>query len=205
MTTGKDLNSMWWALHRMMFSNPLTNKEDRRFNSHNYNKFRKRWSEYLKENHPAKLNPQKFGETMSRVIKEDWIDNDSKRQLVGLAFSLSHKQRKEEDPIGYIQTQLNNSKKGHEEQRRLWREDPEWAEKQRKKLSANVTGEKNPMFGTTHSDETKRKMSEFTKRRRWLKNSVHAVYVDIDLIQDYLDKGYTMGRGAFHKNKEGHR
>lgn len=93
--------------------------------------------------------------------------------------------------------------------------------KQSKSLKGKLAGEKNPMYnigikhpmygkhqseeskrknrlshlGKVTSDETKQKLSKITSRKRWLKkDNEKPIYVDISLVDYYLNLGYHKGR-----------
>lgn len=191
--TGGSLTKMWWALHRLSFSN-----KNIKLNSHNYEKLRKDWSSFLTENHPSKTNPN-WTSIMSEAGYKQWKDNDERRKSVGDNFKKSHEQRKQNDP-NYYKLQKDNSKLGSKSIKRLWSENGNWAEEQRKLMSGRVSGENNPMYGKKHSDETKKLLSESSSRRRWISNETKTIYIDIDLIEQYIEKGYIMGRKKIDSN-----
>jgi len=196
MTEGAALRSMWWALHRILFSS-----KDTVHSSRDYEKFRSLWAEWMKENHHSKRIPE-WNQKMSDITTKDWEDNQQKRETVGNAFRKSHEDRKKTDPEKYYETQTKNAKKGAKVVSEKWKNDSEWAESQREKLSKALTGEKNGMYGKTHSDEWKERQSKIISRKRWISNDSETIYVDIDLLDDYLKRGYTMGR-KFMKQKNG--
>lgn len=195
MTEGKNLRSMWWALHRIVFS-----AKDNIYSSKDYEKTRIEWSNFLKENHHSKRIPN-WNKTMSEKVYKEWENNEERRIQAGITFSNSHKIRKENDSENYFANQKHNSSKGATVISKKWKENTEWAEAEKIKMSKRTSGEKNGMFGKTVSEENKRKISESTSRKRWIFNEFETLYVDKDTLETYLSKGYKMGRQNF-KRKE---
>lgn len=196
-TEGTAKRSMWWALHKTLYSRP----SEVPLNSRDYENFRIQWSTYLKENHHSKRIPG-WNKKMSEIVTKDWENNESKRISVSKAFSKSHEVRKKENLEAYYENQRNNSKKGGEAIKDKWKNDKEWTEKERKRMSDRVKGEKNPMFGIPKTDEQKRKQSEIISRKRWISNETETIYVDVDKLDEYLSKGYEMGRKFMKSRKE---
>lgn len=196
-TSGSDLRSMWWALHRIIFSA----KQDI-FSSKDYEKSRIEWSKFIKENHHSKRIIG-WNEKMSKIVLEDWKNNDEKRLNVGKAFSTAHKNRKLLNEEEYFIEQKRRSTNGGLKSKKKWEEDTEWAEKRRKEMSIEKSGENHPMYGKHHTDEAKRKMGESTSNRRWIYNEFETKYVNIQELEYYIKRGYKMGRNNYkRKNKE---
>ena len=195
MTEGRNLRSMWWALHRIIFSS-----KDNIFSSKDYEKSRIEWSKFLKENHHSKRIPN-WSKTMSEKVYKDWENNEDRRTKTGINFSESHKLRKLQNPEEYYIKQKNSSLKGANAISKKWKENTEWAENEKIKMSKRTSGEKNGMYGKKVSDDVKRKISESTSRKRWIHNENETLYVDKDLLENYLNKGYKMGRNNY-KRKE---
>jgi len=189
-TEGTAKRSMWWSLHRTLYSRP----SEVPLNSRDYEKFRIQWSAYLKENHHSKRIPE-WNKKMSEIVTKDWEDNENKRIAVSKAFSKSHEDRKKENPEAYYENQRKNSKKGNEAVKDKWKNNKEWVENERKRMSDRVKGEKNPMFGKKLSEDSKKIISEKSKRKRWVHNDKESVLIDKDLLEEYLSKGYERGRG----------
>lgn len=112
---------MWWALHRTTYS-----RNNGPLNSRDYEKTRKEWSLFLKENHHSKRIPF-WSEKMSQIVSNDWKNNDRKRLLVGKSFKKSHDDRRENDPEKYYATQKKNSLLGAAAIKNKWETDKEWA------------------------------------------------------------------------------
>jgi group I intron endonuclease len=72
---------------------------------------------------------------------------------------------------------FNSVKKGYNDTyggngRNMWKENPELVEKLKNTLSKKFSGEKNPMYGKSHSDSAKQKQKEKAKGRyslEWFK------------------------------------
>lgn len=188
MTMGRDNRSMWWALHRTLFSGKVKIHSARE-----YEKIKKHWVDWLKQNHPSVTVPG-WCEKMSQIIKRDWENNDKKRKKVSEAFKKSHRERREKNPIEYYENQRKNSNKGAYSIRKKWEEDFEWARQEKLKMSERSSGPKNPMFGKSRSVEQKKRQSEAISRKRWVSNKTETLYVDVELVEYYTNKGYIMGR-----------
>ena len=65
---------------------------------------------------------------------------------------------------------------------------------EKKKMSERVKGENNPMYGKKIEGDHKEKLSIATSRKRWMYNEYETVYIDKDLIESYITKGYKHGR-----------
>jgi group I intron endonuclease len=66
--------------------------------------------------------------------------------------------------------QFDSVKKGYNDTyggngRNIWKDNPELLEKLKNTLSEKFSGEKNPMYGKTHSEESKQKLKEKAKGR----------------------------------------
>lgn len=72
-------NKMIWALHRMAFSIP-SEKNRTSMSAKSYEICRKLWSKYLTENHPAKIDPEKWSDTARKTSLEYWDDEDRSRE-----------------------------------------------------------------------------------------------------------------------------
>lgn len=73
---------------------------------------------------------------------------------------------------------------------------------------ADMKGEKNPMYGKTHSDSTKKLIGSKASARmnggRWMNKEGKCSFVYAEKQQEYLDNGYAFGRlplGKRNKNK----
>jgi hypothetical protein len=80
MCVGEKKYKMLWALHRMCFS------EKYGASSRLYENFRLMFLESLKNNHPSKLNPKKFSETMSERMLEIWRVDVKRRKKASKTF-----------------------------------------------------------------------------------------------------------------------
>lgn len=195
MTTGLANRSMWWALHRTLFSGQMIH------NSKDYERTRTQWSEWLKQNHHSKTIPN-WNKKMSEMTKKDWEDNYEKRKHVSETFKRSHKERKETDADNYYENQRKNALKGSAAIQRKWKEDADWAKNEKIKMSEKMMGDNNPMFGRPRSKEQKARQSEAISRKRWVSNETETIYVDVDLLEDYMKMGYSMGRKFMKSKKE---
>jgi hypothetical protein len=59
---------------------------------------------------------------------------------------------------------------------------------------ADISGENNPNFGKSPSEETRKKQSESMKGKYWINNGKNQKRISKDQLQEYLDKGYKLGR-----------
>lgn len=62
----------------------------------------------------------------------------------------------------------------------------------------DVSGSLNPMYGKTHTDRTREKLSlsaaEYCKNSRWMNDGIDDLFVHSTKQNEYLIKGYTFGR-----------
>ena len=65
----------------------------------------------------------------------------------------------------------------------------------RERFREEFVGEGNPFYGKTHSDETRNKISEAQRGRRWVVNSDNeCVRIESTELDEYLLNGYQQGR-----------
>lgn len=71
------------------------------------------------------------------------------------------------------------------------------------------SNEKNPMFGKTHSAETRALQSKLQQGENhsmfgwnWVKNSTHSVKIHPSKLAEYLELGYTLGRHKVWNSKK---
>jgi 5-methylcytosine-specific restriction endonuclease McrA len=195
MTTGPANRSMWWALHRICFSNG----NDLR-NSRDYDTIRKMWAEWMRENHHSKRIAG-WNEKMSAFVKETWDGDLERRARTSQNAKETHYKRKAENPESYYEVQRKNSKLGSKAIAEKWITDPTWAGEERKRISERTSGSKNGMYGKSRTEEQKSHQSAAISRKRWMHNETETVYVDKDSVEDFLQKGYKMGRNNY-KRKE---
>ena len=80
-----------------------------------------------------------------------------------------------------------------EEQRKIYSE-----------LAKNYSGEKNPFYGHSHTDETRQLISDkrkeyykinipYQKDKIWINNGLNQTCVDKELVDDYINNGWTCG------------
>jgi hypothetical protein len=196
MCDGVYKQKMFWALHRMSFSRNRVNK-----GSASYALARKKFIKNLRENHPAKIDPESFSKKMKNAALMQWKNNDVRKKEASKRMSSLHEKRKTEDENSYYETQLLNAKLGAASTAKKWETDKEWAEEQKDKMSARVSGNKNPMYGKKIEGEHLEKLSQATSRKRWICNEDETLYVDKDLIEGYFKIGYKPGRKNY-KRKE---
>lgn len=106
MTVGDDNMKMCWALHRMAFSGIDY------FGSRDYDWYRRRHVDWLKENHPLK-HPTKGAarrQSISERVYKDWEDNTERKKNTSLYF----KRWREENPEEFLENQRKGAKLGGE-------------------------------------------------------------------------------------------
>jgi len=103
-TEGNDYYKMQWALHRIVHgkTEPL--------NSRQYNAFRIAWSNFLKENHPSKQNPEWITKVTEGVYKQ-WEDAVERREAQSERMNDLNAKRKE-NYDQYLKEQRERSKSG---------------------------------------------------------------------------------------------
>lgn len=184
---------MVWALHKITYGNSDLRKN---YTSKSYELIRKIHVKNLIENHYSKNNPEDFSLKMKNAALESWKDNDKRRKSASL--KRSEYINKNYDSV--VKQAKIASKIGAEVIKRKWEEDKDWAESQRKLISSNTSGSKNPMYGKKIEGEHLRKLSEATANKRWLNKDGKNIYVNSELVETYLKEGYT--RGKLQRKKE---
>lgn len=101
-TVGKDKRSMMWALHRMIHGNVDV------LSSRQYDVFRVRWSQYLKENHHSKRIVG-WNEKMSDLVKQQWQNDDDRRKYFSDTLKETHERQKKSDPKKYYDRQRKSA------------------------------------------------------------------------------------------------
>lgn len=71
-----------------------------------------------------------------------------------------------------------------------------------KKGKAPFTGTDHPRYGTKKSEEELMKISLSMKKKKWMNNGVNCAFVEPNDIENYMSRGYTMGRGSLKFTKE---
>jgi len=71
-----------------------------------------------------------------------------------------------------------------------------------KKGKAPFKGEDHPRYGTKKSDEELLKISAAMKKKKWMNNGVNCAFVEPNEFENYIARGYTMGRGSLKFTKE---
>lgn len=68
-------------------------------------------------------------------------------------------------------------------------------EELREKFKEEYIGEGNPFYGKTHTEETRKRISEAQKGSRWVVDSDNkCIKIKLNELDDYLSKGYQQGR-----------
>jgi hypothetical protein len=189
MCEGYKKNKMMWAFHRLAFSYPSNKKM---ITSSQYELARKVFIKYLKENHPSKNF--EWRKKVSERVTLDWEGNEERRKETSVIFRKSHEERKHKDPEKYYELQQKNSKIGAQKIKEKWSNDDEWVISEKQKMSERSKGKNNPMYGKKIEGNHKEKLSIATSRKRWLYNEHETVYIDKDLVESYMKKGYKHGR-----------
>lgn len=101
-TEGKEHSKMWWALHRMIHGNinPLSSKQ--------YDKFRKEWSVWIKENHPSKTTSA-WAMKASETSRKGWVDNHDRKQIQKQRIIDYHNTQKKDNSDLYYSRQKKNA------------------------------------------------------------------------------------------------
>lgn len=197
MCDGHKRHKMVWALHRFSFSAPSKNRQ---ITSAQYELVRQKFSKHISENHPSR-DPE-IRKQISERVTEDWKNNEKRRQKVSETFSVSHKKRKKENSQSYYETQTKNAQRGATAVKKKWQEDAEWANYQKEQLSKRTSGKNNPMYGKKIEGKHKEKLSKATSRKRWMYNDSETVYIDVDLVEIYEQKGYKPGRNNYKRKED---
>lgn len=113
-----------------------------RYNSKNY--------EWLREHHSKRISELLTGRAVSDKTRKLISENKDRSEKISKALSGKPKSKE------HIQNWINSRKNGDN-----WKVSDE----HKKKLSIALSGENNPMFGETHSQETKRIISEANKQK----------------------------------------
>ncbi|MGK3945612.1 hypothetical protein ABK046_45625, partial [Streptomyces caeruleatus] len=80
-THGSAKVSMFWAFHKLSFSNDKII-----LNSIQYEQIRKLWALFIKENHGSKTDPE-YSRKVSEAVFLHWKDNEERRKNLGKTFS----------------------------------------------------------------------------------------------------------------------
>lgn len=101
MTIGKAKRSMWWAFHRILYSN----NSDFKTNSKNYEQFRKLWAIFLRDNHPSKTNDS-WCEIVSNSIKKSWENAEERKSKFGITMKHNISEWRKTSEFSTVQQQL---------------------------------------------------------------------------------------------------
>jgi len=121
------------------------------------------------------------------------LDDGSHPFLQESLIEKSRERMKKDNPMTKMRINKGSFKKGHK---------PVITKETKKKMSLSKMGDKNPNYGKPITEEQKKKLSEITSRKRWISNEIETIYVNVDLLDEYLSKGYEMGRKFTKSRKE---
>ena len=105
MVSGEDIKKMWWALHRMSTTYIKIH------NSKLYEKFRKQWSQHLKENHHSK-NIGGWSEKMSDVAKKSWHGDEKRKKEFSFIMKNTIKKIRNNNEDEYLKEMSRRAKRG---------------------------------------------------------------------------------------------
>ena len=77
-----------------------------------------------------------------------------------------------------------------------------FTEEHKRKISESQKGEKGNNYGKKLSPETKDKISNTVSNQVWMNNGVRCYRIKKELVNEYLEKGYILGRLHFKKSSE---
>ncbi len=186
MCLGDKMKSMCWALHKLSGSIAFSRR------SRSYELVRKIHSKNLSLNHPAYKDPEAYSKRMSDLTTEKW--NGENAQV-----NREHQSKKRSEYIAdnkdIVDAHCRNvAKLGAQAISTKWKDDVVWAEKEKAKMSARVSGEKNGMFGKKLSDDVKKKLSESTSQRRWVNKDGKNAYIHFSVLDEHISLGYNIGK-----------
>ena len=79
------------------------------------------------------------------------------------------------------------------------RKGKKFTEEHKRKISESQKGEKGNNWGKKLSNETKNKISNTVHNKVWINNGHKNTRVNKEFVDDYLDKGYVLGRLYYKK------
>ena len=74
-----------------------------------------------------------------------------------------------------------------------------FTEEHRKRIGDAQRGEKSKNYGKPLSEDTKKRISETVHNQVWMNDGTKCTRVPKDMVDEYLDKGYKLGRLHFKK------
>lgn len=77
-----------------------------------------------------------------------------------------------------------------------------FTDEHRRKISEAQKGEKGNNYGKKLSDDTKTKISNTVHNQVWMNDGIKTYRIQKELVDEYLDKGYVLGRLSFKKGSE---
>lgn len=187
MCEGNFKYKMIWALHVLTFA------KDQKLYSRSYDLVRRLHAKNMKFNHPSYNPDSDWSDKVSRSTKEIWAKSPKRRILVGKVFSDSHKDRQINDPE-YYKKQRQNALSGASAVKKRWSEDEEWSAEQKIKMSNRTSGKNNPMYGRKIEGEHLEKLRKASKNKRWVNNGVKENFVNSELLTEYINLGFSLGR-----------
>ena len=75
-----------------------------------------------------------------------------------------------------------------------------FTEEHKRKISEAQKGEKGNHYGRPLDDEVKKKISNTVHNQVWMNNGVNCTRVPKELVEEFLEKGYVLGRLHFKKS-----
>src|SRR5690606_33294934 len=161
---------------------------------HNQNISKSLTGKSKSENHKQKIKKTIKNGYDSGKYKKSWkgkSHTEETKQKMKDAWTDERKLKHiEQEHIWKNGNKPNNSGLPHTEETKQKMKDA-WTDERLSAHSKNRSGQGNPMFGKNHSDETKKKIGENTKKKKWFNNGLENIYINPD---DGIPDNFIRGR-----------